>query len=106
MFKRSAQKIVDIVGDEATVQVNPVKVSRKEVSVAPDINSVWCETRRESHCILYFRALQPGRGNFVVSISGQDEPVVSLLGMKRPFSALRALDMEATAQQVLDALDD
>lgn len=47
---------------------------------------------------------KPGKGNFVVSIKGIDEPIVSLLGMKRPFPALKALDMDEIGKKVLEAL--
>jgi hypothetical protein len=43
---------------------------------------------------------KPGRGNFVVRVNG--EPVIELLAMQRPFPALKALDMEAVSQQVID----
>jgi hypothetical protein len=49
--------------------------------------------------------LQPGKGNFVVKVSGCEKPIVELLGMKRPFPALKELDMEAVTAQVLKALD-
>ena len=49
---------------------------------------------------------KPGRGNFVVRVSGKDEPVLELLEMKRPFSALKALDMDDIGNMVLDALGD
>lgn len=45
---------------------------------------------------------KPGRGNFVVTVDG--EMVVELLGMKRPFPALKALDMEEVIESVRDKL--
>eukprot|EP00542_Grammatophora_oceanica_P013865 CAMPEP_0194029330 /NCGR_PEP_ID=MMETSP0009_2-20130614/3081_1 /TAXON_ID=210454 /ORGANISM="Grammatophora oceanica, Strain CCMP 410" /LENGTH=142 /DNA_ID=CAMNT_0038668961 /DNA_START=154 /DNA_END=582 /DNA_ORIENTATION=+ len=48
---------------------------------------------------------KPGRGNFVVRVSGTEEPVVELLGMKRPFPALKALDMDEVSENVLKALE-
>jgi hypothetical protein len=54
--------------------------------------------------ILVF-VLQPGKGNFVVKVSGCEKPIVELLGMKRPFPALKELDMEVVTAQVLKALD-
>jgi len=47
---------------------------------------------------------KPGRGNFVVTIEGVDEPIVSLLGMKRPFRELKALYMDEIIEKVLEAL--
>jgi len=47
---------------------------------------------------------KPGKGNFVVSIEGVDEPIVSLIGMKRPFPPLKALDMDEINDEVLSAL--
>lgn len=54
---------------------------------------------------LLYCYLQPGKGNFVVKVSGCEKPIVELLGMKRPFPALKELDMEAVTAQVLKALD-
>lgn len=48
---------------------------------------------------------KPGRGNFVVTIPGVDEPIVSLIGMKRPFPDLKALDMDEIAAKILKALE-
>lgn len=64
-------KILKVVGDKATVQINNEK---------------------------------PGKGNFVVTIVGIDEPIISLLGMKRPFPSLKALDMDAINKKVMSAL--
>lgn len=47
---------------------------------------------------------KPGRGNFVVRVDGREKPVVKLLGMKRPFPALKALDMDEIAEKVKKAL--
>lgn len=49
-------------------------------------------------------AEKPGRGNFVVRIEGRDDPVVELLAMKRPFAALKALEMDDVGQQIIDAM--
>ena len=46
---------------------------------------------------------KPGKGNFVVRVNG-GEPVLELLAMKRPFPALKALDMDAVAENVLQAI--
>lgn len=46
---------------------------------------------------------KPGRGNFVVRVD-DGEPIVELLGLKRPFPPLKALDMEKVSNQVLEAL--
>ncbi len=47
---------------------------------------------------------KPGRGNFVVRVTGRDEPVLELLGMKRPFSDLKSLDMEDVGKDVIAAI--
>jgi hypothetical protein len=47
---------------------------------------------------------KPGRGNFVVRIEGRDEPILELLGMKRPFSALKELDMAYIGKNIIEAL--
>jgi len=40
-----------------------------------------------------------------VTIDGIDKPIVSLVGMKRPFPALKALDMDEISQKILKALE-
>jgi len=47
---------------------------------------------------------KPGKGNFVVRING-GEPIIELKALKRPFPALKALDMDEVSQQVLSALE-
>lgn len=47
---------------------------------------------------------KPGKGNFVVRVSGVKDPIVELLGMKRPFPPLKALDMDDICAKVLEAL--
>ena len=47
---------------------------------------------------------KPGKGNFVIRITGVEKPIVELKAMKRPFPALKALDMDDVVKQVLDAL--
>jgi hypothetical protein len=42
---------------------------------------------------------KPGKGNFVVRVNG--EPIIELLAMARPFTALKALDMDDVSQKVL-----
>ena len=48
---------------------------------------------------------KPGKGNFVILVSGVDEPIIELKGMKRPFTPLKALDMDEVASKVLKALE-
>lgn len=48
---------------------------------------------------------KPGKGNFVVRVSGVDEPIVELLGLKRPFPPLKSLDMGEVCERVVAALD-
>ena len=40
----------------------------------------------------------------MIRVEGRDEPVIELLGMKRPFKALKDLDFDEVGAQVLDAL--
>lgn len=47
---------------------------------------------------------KPGKGNFVVRIEGRDEPILELLGMKRPFSTLKELDMDDIGKDIIEAL--
>lgn len=39
-------------------------------------------------------------------VSGKEEPIVELLAMARPFTALKALDMDDVVVKVLAALDE
>ena len=47
---------------------------------------------------------KPGKGNFIVRVEGKSEPVLELVGMKRPFANLKALDMEDVGKMVMEAL--
>jgi hypothetical protein len=47
---------------------------------------------------------KPGRGNFTVRVSGLEKPIVELIGMKRPFVALKELDMDDVCKKVLKAI--
>lgn len=47
---------------------------------------------------------KPGKGNFIVTISGVDTPIVDLKAMKRPFPALKNLDMDEVVKKVLEAI--
>ena len=49
---------------------------------------------------------KPSKGNFVVRVEGKEEPVLELLGMKRPFKDLKALEMEDIGKMVIEALDE
>jgi translation initiation factor 1 (eIF-1/SUI1) len=49
---------------------------------------------------------KPGKGNFVIRVSGVDEPIIELKAMKRPFPPLKALDMDELAKKVLNALEE
>lgn len=37
-------------------------------------------------------------------LEGKEEPILELLGMKRPFTALKDLDMDDIGKMVVDAL--
>ncbi len=47
---------------------------------------------------------KPGKGNFIVKVSGVDDPIVELKAMKRPFSPLKKLDMDELIEKVLEAI--
>ena len=49
-------------------------------------------------------AEKPGKGNFVIRVEGVDEPVIELIGMERPFRALKSLDMDEIVTNVLALL--
>jgi len=44
---------------------------------------------------------KPRKGAFEIRVEGKDEPVLSLLDMPRPFTKLKALDMDEVAADVL-----
>jgi hypothetical protein len=41
----------------------------------------------------------------VVKVTGSDTPIVELVGMKRPFPPLKALDMDDVTDKVLKAIE-
>ena len=47
---------------------------------------------------------KPGKGNFIVKVSGVEEAIVELKGMKRPFKPLKELDMDDVIEKVLAAI--
>lgn len=50
---------------------------------------------------------KPTKGNFIVRVEGKDEPILELVGMTRPFKALKDLgDMEEIGKLVIAALDE
>jgi hypothetical protein len=53
--------------------------------------------------VVTINAEVPGNGNFVVRVG--EKKVVELLGLKRPFPPLKALDMKEVCANVLKALD-
>ncbi len=48
---------------------------------------------------------KPGKGNFIITVSGCDEPIVKLEGMARPFRALKALNFDDVIVDVIKAID-
>ena len=49
-------------------------------------------------------AEKPGKGNFIVRVDGVEEPVVNLVGMKRPFTSMKELDMGEVVTKILALL--
>lgn len=47
---------------------------------------------------------KPRRGAFVISVAGRNEPIVELLGLTRPFTKLRELDLDETVQNIVAAV--
>ena len=47
---------------------------------------------------------KPRRGAFVISVAGRNEPIVELLGLARPFTKLRELDLDETVQNIVAAV--
>ena len=79
MFKRESAKL---------------KALLEDYSVA--INPGWDDVPRSEKD----PAARPRKGTFEVRIVGADKPVVSLVGMPRPFRKLRDLDMADVAKSV------
>lgn len=48
---------------------------------------------------------KPRKGTFELKIEGSDKPILSLVGMARPFPALKALDIDDVIKQVVDAMN-
>eukprot|EP00551_Chaetoceros_affinis_P003444 CAMPEP_0203649030 /NCGR_PEP_ID=MMETSP0088-20131115/20714_1 /ASSEMBLY_ACC=CAM_ASM_001087 /TAXON_ID=426623 /ORGANISM="Chaetoceros affinis, Strain CCMP159" /LENGTH=138 /DNA_ID=CAMNT_0050507285 /DNA_START=36 /DNA_END=452 /DNA_ORIENTATION=+ len=79
---------VDIVNPEAAFKSRAAKI-KKAVG-----NKAAVEINKE----------KPGKGNFIIRISGIDNPIVELKEMKRPFKPLKELDMEDVIEKVLAAI--
>ena len=47
---------------------------------------------------------KPRKGCFEVRVAGKEDAVLSLVDMKRPFPALKALDIDALCSDVVAAL--
>jgi hypothetical protein len=45
-------------------------------------------------------AEKPRKGAFVVRVDGQEDPLVELLDMPRPFKKLRELDLDELIQKI------
>mmetsp|Transcript_25329 Transcript_25329/g.30665 ORF Transcript_25329/g.30665 Transcript_25329/m.30665 type:complete len:149 (-) Transcript_25329:239-685(-) len=48
---------------------------------------------------------KPKKGNFVISVSGYDKPIVELLDLKAPLTELKELDCNEVAKKVLAAIE-
>ena len=44
---------------------------------------------------------KPRKGAFVVTVDGSDKPAVELLDMPRPFTKLKALDIDEVAAKII-----
>ena len=55
--------------------------------------------------IVNINETKPGKGNFVISVGG-DNNIIELVGLKRPFPPLKALDMDDVIEQVLKAIEE
>jgi hypothetical protein len=100
-FKTRAEKIAKAVGGKAVVEINKEKVSNAFEWTITRVNQ--SNPRRCSPIVLHL-VWQPGKGNFIVRVSGVEAPIVELKAMSRPFPPLKALDMEEVSRQVLAAL--
>lgn len=97
--KESKEEEAEPAEDKATVSVEACKQwgafktrAAKIVQIVGD--KAYVEVNKE----------KPGRGNFVVRVTGQSKPIVELIGLTRPFSALKALDMDKIGEKVLSAI--
>ena len=51
--------------------------------------------------------MKPRKGSFVVQIEGKEEqPVIELLSLARPFTKLKELDMDEVIQTIRDQLNE
>jgi hypothetical protein len=64
-------------------------------------------THGHADTIVQINKEKPTKGNFVVRVEGKDEPILELVGMTRPFKALKDLgDMEEIGKLIIVALDE
>jgi hypothetical protein len=55
-------------------------------------------------CDVVINETKPRKGCFVIRIEGNESPVVELLNLNRPFSQLKALDLEEVIQSIRQQL--
>jgi hypothetical protein len=49
-------------------------------------------------------AEKPRKGSFVITVNGNEKPIVELLDLPRPFTKLRNLDLEATVTDIVNSV--
>lgn len=59
-----------------------------------------------SKAVVEINKEKPGKGNFVVTVLGIEEPIVELKEMKRPFKDLKALDIGVVVSNILKAVEE
>ena len=78
----------------ACARAQKTRATKVETAVKAAVPSVTASVNPE----------KPRKGCFEVRVDGADEPLLSLLDMKRPFPALKALDMEAVTKDIISKL--
>ncbi|KAL3927175.1 MAG: hypothetical protein SGBAC_013186 [Bacillariaceae sp.] len=91
--KKKADKKAEKEAEPEKKEASPGKADEGETVVSVEAKAV-VEINKE----------KPGRGNFVVRVSGVEAPIVELLGLKRPFPPLKALDMDEICAKVVEAI--
>lgn len=56
---------------------------------------------KEAGYSVSINAEKPRKGSFVVTVVGETEPSIELLGLARPFTKLREFDLNAAIDKIL-----
>eukprot|EP00565_Helicotheca_tamesis_P005061 CAMPEP_0185723578 /NCGR_PEP_ID=MMETSP1171-20130828/375_1 /TAXON_ID=374046 /ORGANISM="Helicotheca tamensis, Strain CCMP826" /LENGTH=140 /DNA_ID=CAMNT_0028391305 /DNA_START=227 /DNA_END=649 /DNA_ORIENTATION=- len=92
----------DATAESSSNKTVTIEAASSEAAFKTRANKIQKAVGKKASVVI--NAEKPGRGNFVVRVSGRDEPIIELLAMKRPFPALKALDMDEVSSNVIEAL--